>query len=293
MHPYKYIPNRLLSPIRFTIRKIANFLLPLYFRHSDDYNSSQIQSNVIVSLTSFPDRINKIYLTIKSLKRQSYRPKMILLYLSNEQFISKESLPIDLLELEDDFFSIILVDGDIRSHKKYYYAMNEFKNSCIVTVDDDVIYHPDILKSLIITSEQYPYCIIANQTIKLNYKDEQLLPYTQWSHDIIAFEDHDLVQVGVGGVLYPSNCLSDVVFDVKLFTKLAFMADDLWLNAMARLNNTPIIQSAWKHQVLPILSDAPELNKSNVTGGANDIQLQNIRKYFLKENKIDLYSSDY
>ena len=83
------------SLLRFSIRIIANILLPIYYvltRRSKEFrltnlqNDTGIEPKIIVSLTSFPPRIKKIWLTIETLLRQKDKPDRIILWLSVDEF---------------------------------------------------------------------------------------------------------------------------------------------------------------------------------------------------------------
>lgn len=70
------------SILRFLIRWSANLILPLYFvlsRNKIKYCSSNKLLNdrrVIVSLTSFPQRINRVWLVVENILRQTITPDM-------------------------------------------------------------------------------------------------------------------------------------------------------------------------------------------------------------------------
>ena len=57
------------------------------------------ESSIIVSLTSFPERINTVWLTIVTLLSQTLKPKKVLLWLAKSQFEGIE-LPDNLKRLE-------------------------------------------------------------------------------------------------------------------------------------------------------------------------------------------------
>ena len=76
------------------------------------------ERKVIVSLTSFPARIDTVYITIKSILMQSLKPDLIILWLAHEQFPQKENeLPRNLLELKKYGLAIEWC-YDIKSYKK-------------------------------------------------------------------------------------------------------------------------------------------------------------------------------
>ena len=277
------------SPIRFLVRKIANISLP-YFLSKPCAHSSQRIPDLIISFTSFPARIKNVWMVVESIKRQSYLPEKIILWLSDEQFRSYEELPDKLKEEEDSLFEIKFVPNDLRSHKKYMYAFLQFPKKTIITIDDDIFYHPDTIKFLVDGNRTYPNNIIANCTKKILYNDDEIMPYNLWEQRRIKiFESEDLVQIGVGGVLYPPQLLDKIVVDDNLFMSLAPTADDLWLNSIARYSNVKIVQSGLKILFLPIESKTPSLSSSNKYEGKNDEQLGNINSYMKEHMNINLY----
>ena len=76
-----------------------------------------------------------------------------------------------------------------------------------------------------------------------------------------------------------------------LLWQLSPLADDIWLNAMARLNETPVVQTANYHLTLPIGSDSPSLSSINNGENMNDKQICQIREYLKAHNMVDVYSS--
>lgn len=119
---------------RFLIRRVANILIPLYFRLSNFYFKRKLRSakketpKIIVSLTSFPLRIKTIWIVIECLMRQQTVPDKIILWLSKDQFSGLDALPKRLLNYRDRGLEIKLREGDLRSHKKYYYMLSENEN---------------------------------------------------------------------------------------------------------------------------------------------------------------------
>ena len=286
------MPYWIMTPIRRIVRNLANWYLPQYLARPAETKCLH-NDNLIVSLTSFPDRIDDVWKVIESLKRQTVRPGKIILWLSSEQFPDKGQMPSSLLSLEDSLFKIRFVSGDFRSHKKYYYTLREYPEKTIITCDDDIYYDVDMIKRLVDASKRYPNCIISNYASKIKHsKDGKLLPYLQWPSNVDAYDSEDLLQIGAGGVLYPPHSLHDLVFDSDVFMNLCPSADDIWLNAMARLNSTPVVKSAKKVQLLPIVNRSPSLNSvNNGEINLNDTQIGQLRNYLISNNLEDVYSS--
>lgn len=199
----------------------------------------------IVSLTSFPPRMATIAGCIGSLKQQSMAADRILLWLSEEQFPNRmQDLPEALRSLEDERFSIRWVRGDIGPHKKYFYAMQEFPDAVVVTVDDDVAYDRDLLRCLHEAHLAHPDTIVAGRANLVRFRpDGGVRTYDQWAYDyqhLRETETYALLPTGVGGVLYPAGAIPSEAFDADLIAELCPHADDLWLKAMATANGYPV-----------------------------------------------------
>ncbi len=288
---YSGVPVFFLTPVRRLIRNIASRRLPLYFaKHPADYSVPR-REDVVVSFTSFPARIDYVYLTVESLLHQTILPSKLVLWLSNNQFPSEKSVPVRLRMLQNEVFEIHYVEGDIRSHKKYYYSLNEFPNKTIITTDDDIIYPPKFIEDLLSTSQSFPRCIVANIVHRMTYTDGKLNPYKQWA-EAKPLEICDNVQIGAGGVVYPPHCLYKDCLNLELSQKLAPSVDDLWLNAMARLNGTHVIKTTNVGLFLPVvIPNNVSLCSSNVGKNVNDEQLKQIRDYYLNTINRDIYLS--
>lgn len=294
LHNYPGVPYWILTPMRRIVRYGANQCLPKYLEKV--HRQHQVNGEgIIVSFTSFPGRIQHVWKVVESLKNQSIRPEKIILWLSKEQFASADDIPQSLKECEDSLFDIRMVAGDIRSHKKYYYAMQEFTDKTIVTCDDDIYYHPNTLLKLVQASKRYPGCITANVTKQIAYnKNGELLPYLQWNKKFEAYSSRNRVQIGVGGVLYPPHSLYHLVLREDLFMRLAPLADDLWLNLMARLNRTPVVQTGLHLNCLPIKNEGPALSAvNNGTENMNDQQIAQMREWLHAEGMEDVFGAHY
>lgn len=286
------MPVWFLSPIRRTVRILANRILPKYLSNSV-VSLSERRDGLIVSLTSFPARIKDVWKVVECLKRQTILPEKIILWLSKQQFPEHDLIPDVLWNYEDDLFEIRLVEDDIRSHKKYFYVMQEYPDKDFITCDDDIFYDPYMIERLLETSEKYPGCVIANHSSHIRITDNhELLPYVTWQDNEPPFASSDRLQIGVGGVLYPKGTLHEMVLRKDLFMQLTPMADDIWLNAMARLNGTKVVQSKKAFITLEITNDSPSLcSINNGIENMNDIQIRNLRHYFINNGITDVYAT--
>jgi hypothetical protein len=203
------------------------------------------QKKVIVSLTSFPAAIPYAKVAIKSILTGNTLPDKVILYLTFSQF-KDNKIPLEITALANNnpLFEIRDYSEDIRSYRKLIPALKDFPNDIIVTVDDDVRYHKNMLRDLIYLHKQIPDVIIANRAkkIKLNAPYRQWKKY-RWYHFFtnrlnFSFKN---IQTGVGGVLYPPNSLNQDMMDSDIFKEIAATTDDIWFWAAAVANGTYIL----------------------------------------------------
>lgn len=204
-----------------------------------------VKHKVIVSLTSFPGAIEYASGAVKSILKGSVLPDLVVLYVSFSQFEGKP-LPSELLELEREnpMFEIRGYEPDIRSYRKLIPAIDDFPDDIIVTIDDDVAYHRNLLKKLLEVHTIFPEDIIAHRA-KMIAQDR---PYKKWRkyrwYHFLSHRYHKTsltMQTGVGGVLYPPRSLRKDMLDRQLFTKTAPTTDDIWFWAAAVANGRRVI----------------------------------------------------
>jgi len=203
------------------------------------------KASVIVSMTSFPAAMSYAEEAVRSVLRGSVLPDKLVLYLTRAQFEGK-SLPESLIKLQErnPIFEIRYCDRDIRSYTKLIPALTDFPDDVIVTVDDDVDYHRDMLRELLAMHSKLPDVIIAQRARRIK-KD---LPYRKWTkfhwHDFLLKRVHvrlSTLQTGVGGVLYPPHSLCPEMLDPDLFMSIAPTTDDIWFWAAAVRQGVPVV----------------------------------------------------
>jgi hypothetical protein len=277
--------NRLVAKI---LKSILDRTVPPYFlttqgKYPNGLNTEKRDKEVIVSFTSFPGRIQDVWIVVECIFRQTYKADKIILWLSKPQFEGVE-LPILLLEQQKRGLEIRFVADDLRSHKKYFYALENFDSSIIVTVDDDVFYHRDILKALIDAHVSNPNEVIANRAHKIRFDEEdRILPYRQWAINYKSpYSSFLYVPTGVGGVLYPPQSLSKKLLNVEAIKELCFHADDLWLKAGSMLTSTKVlVTSNYRQEFITVgKTQNSKLVTSNSLNGGNDEQLKRTLEYF-------------
>jgi len=265
-----------------------------------NFNENGVTTNkrdikLIVSLTSFPERLYDIHFCIYSILNQTLKPDEIVLWLATNQFPNGEhDIPQDVLNLKRFGLQIKWCD-DIKAYKKLIPALKEYPDDLIVTADDDLYYPEDWLESLYEEHKQNPNNIICQRSRKISFNNSySLKSYDEWKfNDGEVKESFFNFSTNGAGSLFPPHSLYSDVSNKNLFEKLCPNADDVWIWAMAILNRTKIKCVKNNMVQLTYVNLARELNilnektlySSNFEGG-NDLQLKNIIDYYPDIMKI-------
>lgn len=286
------IINKVVGNSSKILVSIANLVLPYLFSKYPYSPAPNLHENApVVCLTSFPARINKVWLVIECLLRQTMTPYKIILYLSKDQFPNLNLLPKDLLKLQSDLFCIKLKDGDYKSHKKYWYAISEYPDRPIITADDDIIYPSNVVERLVMASETNPKVVPAIYTSIINWKDGVLLPYSKWR----GWPELNCVSSKIffgsgGGVLFPIGSLNGADDKIDNIMKVCPTADDIWLNCIVRKNGYKVM-AIDSHISVPEWKNKHNVSLSylNNTLNQNDKQLYDTIEYFKNQYNIEMF----
>lgn len=280
---------------RLLLKKILKASLPIRYKFSLSWISNAKKSDdFIVSMTSYPGRINLLWQTIESIQQQSIKPSRIILWLAENQFPNREkNLPERILKYKKYGLDIRFCD-DLKSHKKYFYAFQEFRNEVIVTVDDDVFYPKHMIRCLFINYKKYPNAISANRIRVMNFASGNLQSYDSWNVNKPDTTEPSYmnVAIGVGGVLYPPGSIDGEVFNRGSIHDLCLNADDLWLKIMSLRNRTKVsYTNIYRADFITIPKSQNEaLYFGNVIDNGNNNQIQSILNYY--NMRLEDYISD-
>lgn len=308
LHQYYYTKNDLIysKSKRFSfvwvfsnvMIRLLNFFLYVILRingaRNSKYNSNSIQQNLIVSLTSYPARIKTLWMVVDSILKQSVSAEAVYLYLSEDEFPNRENdLPRQLLKQINHGLNVVFVKGNIRSHKKYFYSFRDFPTKGIITIDDDLYYHRDMIKDLLELNEEFPHSICCNNASLIYGIDGKSILYRNWNRIEYRYGPSNYVlPIGFGGILYPEPFrFNEELFKVDNFVELAPTADDLWLKAMAILSNIDAVVGEYRSSPCEILGTASSalmnINTSKTELSNNDIQWRNILERYESLNNLD------
>ncbi len=266
---YKYlllsdIANRLITHV--DVRALA----------SNESGSTKITA----SLTTFPVRIQQVRYAIMSILMQTVRPDRVILWLAKEQF-PNEIVPDNLKDLCNYGLEVKFC-GDLRSHKKYYYALQEQEqDEVVITFDDDIIYHPHTIERLMSKHKEHPDSIICNQAHVMTFDEKgNIRPYNQWlsSTDDMANPNKDFMPLTGSGCLYPFNVMPEITFDKDKLKKYAFTADDLWIGYIARIAGVSICITDKAARIFSVVksSQTQHLGQVNCLEDGNDRTMRDL-----------------
>lgn len=246
----------------------------------------EINEKVIISLTSFPKRIQTLWMVVDSLCNQRVRPKFISLTLCEDEFHQKEAdLPKRLLFYKRYGLKINWVKNNLGPHTKYLFSMKHYPNKYIITVDDDIYYRSDLVEHLWTLSQQYPQCVCTNNALQILDGNYKVKPYNLWGGDVEKYHpSHNYLALGYNGVIYPPHVFfNEVAFDACMIMNTASQADDLWLKAQELLNDVKVVVGGFYATSIEIFgSQKVSLMSTNtsVVEHGNDIQWQKLDNAF-------------
>ena len=255
-------------------------VLKLRFGYAKELKKERDLLPLVISLTSIPERLGTLHLTILSLLVQTTRARKIVLWL-NESL--KASIPDALAALVGDEFEIRYV-STFSSHRKLVHSLDAFPQEIIVTCDDDLMYRPQWLELLYRDHLLYPKDVIAHEcrTIATDGLGN-VMPYEQWLTETeFGVTRPWLMPIGYGGVLYPVGCFHTDVVNQQLFLALTPKADDLWFKAMSYLHgvNTRRVSHGCGKPIPILGSQKVSLKHTNVRQNGNYLQWLALVKYY-------------
>ncbi len=250
---------------------------------------------LVLSLTSYPARIHTVNQVIESLFKQKEQPDEIILWLSILEFPNRYNDIPEILKclIGKNGFHIEWVNENIKSHKKYFYALQN-KENITITIDDDMCYSNLMVSTLMDSYRKHPHAISARNVHIITKRNEKISPYLDWESDVIEYigdERMDLCAIGVSGILYPPGCSNQNWFDICTIIQNAENQDDLWLKFNEIIDEIPVVYTGLgeKDQMIENLQGTA-LYLQNAQGGGNDISFSKLSN-ILKEKYEKIYYS--
>lgn len=266
----------------FTV--IKTFIYKRFIKFpSDGLNTSEKRERkIIVSLTSYPARINAVPYAILSMLRQTMKPDKIILWLGTGKF-PDDKLPAIFDKVKASGVEIKFRE-DLKPHTKYFYAVQEYPDDIVITVDDDHIYDRNLIERLYTSYMKNPGCVQALTVARITFDEAgNMCKYVDWEHAYAGSpgsSSHQYMAFGVGGVLYPPHSLPQETFNLETMKRLSPRNDDIWLKFMEVMNGTRVTAAASNPRIAGIYtygcSGEFALSNTNDAQGENQVQVNAI-----------------
>lgn len=252
-------------------------MVPLAWLNRFSHTRFPETGDVIISLTSHGDRLEKAYYTLESIAR-GYRQAPVVLWLDQSDFDSE--WPRSLRRLVDRGLQVRCSDGLYGPHTKYWGQFREMAGTSVrvATIDDDMIYPEWFLQRLLFIGDLRGDAVIAYRAHRIELRDEKILPYLKWHAADTSEASFLHFATGVSGVLYPSSFISYVVEQGDEFLALSPRADDVWLHACALRSGHLVRQVYAKPRNFAVVPRTQNgaLVVGNTLMGGNDEQINRV-----------------
>lgn len=229
---------------------------------------------VVVSMTTYGDRIKHVHYTIQTIANGSSKPKRIILWIghADKHLMTEELRDLVTRGLE------VRYTTDYGPHTKYYpYCRSAVASPHdelqLVIADDDMLYPTDWLSALIDSAASEPLpVIVAHRAHRMKVENGVVFPYVEWWWEGgTASPSYANVATGVSGVLYPLEFIRRVGdIDSSEFTQCALLADDLWLHSRSVLFKIPTKQVSQRAAVYAGHHPETQMRLMDINVGGNN-----------------------
>jgi len=214
-------------------------------------------NTLIVSMTSYPPRINGVFDVLISLLYQSadISTYQCFLTLAKEEFPNGiKDLPINLQKLIQNNWVKLIWYHNIYSHKKLIPVLKLYPDNDILIVDDDILRPYNYIKIFQDDHKKYPkdiICGIFNYYFDNNMKIIRFDGYKPKYSGKLNPVPNIIFQTarpanGSGGVLYPKNTFTDNrFFNETLFMNISPTSDESWQYAFNIIEDRTLRQLSY------------------------------------------------
>ena len=286
----KNIPvlGRILTKIYGFVR---NQSIESFYRYNAQFNrtigvtDTRRSTPIIVTLTTIPERIDRVYLAVETLLKQSIKPDRLILWvkksdfslekLSNKNRYTKKLIQQKLRGLQIEFCE------DLFSYSKIIHTLKKYPGAIIVTADDDLYYKKHWLKELYesyIIDSDYIHCHMARYIIRASSNSLQTV--FNWNKELknLEYPSYNNFPYSGAGCLFPPGSLHQEVFNKEVFLEISPYCDDAWFKAMTIMKKVKSKQIKSSTSTLRIIpgTTSKTLVSRNIGQGKFDTQINKI-----------------
>ena len=122
-----------------------------------------MSERIIVSLTTWSERMNNLPTVLNSIEEQSVRPDHIVLNLAYE-----ETIPNHIQSYLDKYHIEVFRVPDTKVYKKLIPTLKRYPNDIVINIDDDWLYPHGMIADFIETHHRYPNHPISGNRVVLS-----------------------------------------------------------------------------------------------------------------------------
>lgn len=236
-------PIGILSPMKSRLNGLLRFLYDLglevwYLLTLYSHRLQNRESNLVVSMTSYPPRIGGSWVSLESLFRQNFRDFRLVLVLAEPQFPGRK-LPLIINLMRWKGLEILWVPEDNKSWDHLWPAYSNYYGCSVISVDDDKVFPRSLVRDLVRASERHPGAIIGARGWEMRLEEKVLRFKKGWVRASPSTKSQALFMPPGNGSLYPPGSLPPLSGDTELMRKVCPVADDVWYWATSTINGTP------------------------------------------------------
>lgn len=243
-------------------------------RNTDGQTRIISSTGPIVSLTTFGERLDSVYLAIESIGAGSVLPSRIILWLQDRDIFNSRPHTIRNLEARGLETRITTSYGPHSKYYPYVESTSDFLTP-LITADDDMLYPRWWLAGLLGGHRLFPDDVNCYRARVVSMKGAGLAPYRRWKLCHSTLPDIQHFATGCSGCLYPPSFLERLKAAGRGFTHTCAFADDVWLHVNAIRAGIRVRQVYDRPMVFPFIpgSQGTALFKKNLAQDRNDEQI--------------------
>ena len=231
---------------RRDVRKIAIESLSL--------NKEPRDYKLVFTLTSFPDRIDTVQYTLRTLFSQSMKPDRVILWLSEEEFENRE-MPESIKAFQKIGLEIRFCEN-LYGHKRNYILVDEQKDDeLVVMFDDDILFPHYLVERLYDKWLDNKDCVICERGQVMTFEGDKVKNPGRWSstsNEGIDSPSYKILPSPGGGCLVPPKALYKDSNNAELIKRVALKTDDIWLMFMITENDTKVLRTHKNHRIFMV-----------------------------------------
>jgi hypothetical protein len=228
-------------------------------------------ADVVVSMTTYGDRLRTVDIALESIARGTVRPRRLIIWIQDPDVL--RDLPPALRRLQRRGLEVKL-SSNFGPHTKYfpYIADTEQFATPLVTADDDIIYPPRWLEALVKANREHPDMVNAHWVNVISVNEGSIGRYQDWARRRDTEPGFNNFALGVSGVIYPPEMLVELRLRGDQFLDVSPGADDIWLHWVALRAGFRVRQVGMTPRHFPMIpcSQATALSTANVGLHRND-----------------------